>query len=309
MSNPQQQSHHWTYQVDTILGTTETHGPVAEAELLQLASAGKIARKSHVCSATRTQGRWFAAENVPGLLQAIEQGERSRKAAKDAKRHAAEQAKQAQLEEQSRQRAAQERAAAEISDCQDASLVNTIRERVQGIITSHERVQYIVVQQKPLVNIAPDAVVCTNRRLIFYRPKLLGRFEFEDYQWFDLYNAHLRQNLLGAVFSAQHVSGRMVSMDYLPSTGAQALYRIAQEREEEARQARLKLQFDAARAGAAQVNVQTHIPTPTQVQNAPSTAAGDDLVKRLETLKSMLDKGLITAEEYSQRKLQILAQV
>lgn len=309
-------SHVWTFQRNTLLGTTETIGPISEHELVSLAHQGKVTRDTLVSSVTRTKGGWHHAAQIAGLLKAMEEGELSRQATKatqqqvrDSQRRAAEEAKQAARSRQQADEAARASAAAEISDCQDPALVNTIRERVQGILTSSERLEYIIVQQKPLVNISPDAVVCTSRRLIFYRPKLLGRFEFEDYQWFDLFNAHLKQNFLGSVFSAQHVSGRWLSMDYLPKLSAQTLYRIAQEREEAARITRVNMQLDAARAGAANVNVQTHVPPPAPSSPAPSSSSSDDLLKRLETLKAMADRGLITPDEFTKRKQEILSQL
>lgn len=152
-------------------------------------------------------------------------------------------------------------------------------------------------------------MIATNRRLIFFRSKLLGRFEFQDYLWFDLSNAHVQQNLLGSVFTARHVSGHVLTMDYLPKESANALYRLAQEREEQARLARHQLHVDTMRAGAAQVNVQTTIPAAAPAMPAPASPAADDVVARLEKLKAMADKGLITQADFEKRKQEILAQL
>lgn len=176
-------------------------------------------------------------------------------------------------------------------------------------MTASEQITYIAVQQKPLVNITPDAVIATSRRLIFYRAKLLGRFEFQDFHWFDVGNAHLQQNLFGAVFTCRHTSGTILSMDYLPKEAAQALYRIAQETEERARVARHNLHLDTLRAGAANVNIGQPQAAPVTAQVVSSANSGDDIVKRLETLKSMLDKGLISTDDFERRKQEILSQV
>jgi hypothetical protein len=244
------------------------------------------------------------------LLKLLQDGENERKAAKAAA--AEERARQKRdVAAQQDAAAAQERArVAQISNCQDVSLVRTIEERVRPILTSQETIQFVAVQERPVVNIAPDAIIVTERRLIIYRPKLLGRFDFQDFLWFDLYNAHFKQNLLGAVFWAQHVSGQVISMDYIPRQAAQELYRIAQEREEQARIRRHNLQLETARAGAVNVNVQTNIPAPTPAAPAPAaTSNPDDLLKRLETLKSMLNKGLISPDDFERRKQELLAQI
>jgi hypothetical protein len=72
---------------------------------------------------------------------------------------------------------------------------------------------------------------------------------------------------------------------------------------------RHQLQVDTLRAGAAQVNVQTHVPTMAAAPPPSQPAPQDDLLKRLETLKTMADRGLITADYFERRKGEILAQL
>lgn len=110
---------------------------------------------------------------------------------------------------------------------------------------------------------------------------------------------------MGAVFSAQHVNGQKMSMDYLPKESAQALYRIAQEREEQARLHRQQLHIDQARAGAMQINVGM-----PQHQATPATTNGaGDVMQRMATLKMMFDQGMITQADFDSRKKEILASV
>jgi len=311
--------HQWYYFSDDFLGNSEMIGPIAESEFAALARSGKLALTTKVSSPTRTPSAWHELRQVPGLLKLLQEGESERKQAKEAaaaeqarRKQAAGAARQARADEQVARIAEENARVAQFSHCQDVALVRSIEERVRAVLTSQETIQYIAVQEKPLVNIAPDGIVVTERRLIFYRPKLLGRFEFQDYLWFDLHNAHFKQNLLGATFWAQHVSGQTITMDYLPKGAAEFLYRIAQEREEQARLRRHNLQMETMRAGATNVNVQTNVPAtqpaPTPV-SAIAVASGDDLMKRLETLKSMLDKGLITPDDFERRKQEILAQL
>ncbi|MEX2175469.1 MAG: PH domain-containing protein [Pirellulaceae bacterium] len=307
--------HVWYYVADTMLGSTEHIGPISETDFSDRLRLGKIKLDTLVTSPSRLKGAWYRVDQVPGLRAIFEQGDGERQAEKkrEAEKRAAQQliVSEARASERRASDAANAQYAqqvAQISDCADRGLVVSIRERVQGILTSTELVEYIAVQRKPIVNISPDAIVVTNRRLIFYRPKLLGRFEFQDYQWIDLHNAHLKQNLLGAVFWAQHTSGHIVSMDYLSKSSAQALYRIAQEREEQARIWRHRLQIETAKAGAAQVNVQTNVEA-ARMPSPPAAVEQVDVVKRLETLKMMADKGLITSADFDARKQAILSEI
>lgn len=264
------------------------------------------------------------AMQIAGIVQAIQAGEHERKLAKElaAKEKASAQqaaTAQRQADAAARQEVNQQQAAAQaqiaqqiaqISHCQNIELVRSICERVTGILTSQEVIQYVAVQQKPLVNIAPDAMIATNRRLIFYRPKLLGRYEFADYMWYDLANAHIQQNLLGAVFTARHASGQVLSMDYLPKESAQAIYRLSQEREEQAKLARHQVQLDTMRAGATQVNVGNMPQAAPAAMPGPTPAnAQADIMQRMQTLKMMFDQGMITQQDFETRKQQILASI
>jgi hypothetical protein len=313
--------HVWSYQSESLIGTTSEVGPITETQILAAARAGKLKSETLVMSPTRTRGGWMQVKQIGGLMQAIAAGAQERQVAKeqaDREKATAHQAAtaQRQVDAANRQMAAQADATArdrerqqysQISDCPNIDLVKTICDRVRGILTSQETLQYVAIQSKPLMNISPDAMVATNRRLIFYRPKLLGRFEFQDYQWIDVGNAHIQQNLLGAVFTARHISGQVLSMDYLPKEAAQAIYRLSQEREEAARLHRQQLHLEHARAGAMQVNVgMPAAPTaPAPVASPPQ----NDLLQRMQTLKTMLDQGLIDQADFNARKKEILASV
>lgn len=194
---------------------------MAEGEFLALAMQGKLKRDSLVMSPTRTNGGWHLLPQIAGLAKALGDGEKSRHAEREAeaaRKAAARKASQNEKAEQSAILAQQEQHAqagqrqaaarsAQVSHHPNAALVEGMCQKVQTILTSQEVIQYVAIQQKPLINIAPDAMIATNRRLIFFRSKILGRFEFQDYLWFDLSNAHVQQNLLGSVFTARHVSG------------------------------------------------------------------------------------------------------
>jgi hypothetical protein len=190
--------HQWYYMSEDFLGNGQMVGPLSEADLLGLVREGKVTMQTQVMSPSRTKGGWYVVPQVPYLKRTVERLEDERRELK--RQEAEERVRQRQLAVAARQaelsRLCNE--VAQISECQNIDLVAGILDRVQSIMTGQERVEFIVVQEKPLVNISPDAIVATNRRLIFYRPKLLGRFEFQDYLWFDLYNAHFQKNLLGA---------------------------------------------------------------------------------------------------------------
>lgn len=302
--------HQWFYMKSGLIGD-EQAGPFAESEFIQLIQAGGIGRKSLICSPTRTSGNWIAVDSHPKLLEIWQAGQSQRELAKTqqaaqrqaeaaAKQQAQQQRWQAEQAAANQHRSQRDQELAAISDCANATTLEKILGWVGGLLTTGERVVYVAVQDKPMT-ISPDAVVATDKRLIFFSPKLLGRFDFKDFLWRELGNAHLSQGMIGSTFSATHVqTGQRFSMDYLNKPAAQRLYRLCQEHEEQAVELRRQREMEEKRAGAMHIQVGTP---------AQSTNSSGDLVQRMATLKNMLDQGLISPAEFEQRKQQILSQV
>lgn len=193
-------------------------------------------------------------------------------------------------------------------DDQSPEIVAVVAEKVKGILMSDESLLYIAVQNKPVVNWKPDCIALTNRRFIFYRPKLFGRVDFEDYVWRELHDARLSENVIGSTFSITAADGRTLSLDYLPKAQARAVYRMAQEAEEAARTVRRTEQIEHDRAKAGGVVVQANIGA--QAGIPPTSAApSSDPMEKLGQLKRMLDAGLITSAEFDAKKLDILSRM
>ncbi len=192
-----------------------------------------------------------------------------------------------------------------ISEQQDPAQVADVFSKVTGILTKEERITYISIQNKPVVNVQPDAVVLTNRRFIVYRPKLFGRVDFEDYIWRDLQDARLKEGIMGATITLQTTSGKMVSVDYLPKPQARKVYSTAQEMEERVREERRLREMEETRAAAGGVVIQGGM---TPGFGAPTSSA-EDPVQKLKQLKEMVDAGLITQGEYEAKRQAILSRM
>ena len=190
-------------------------------------------------------------------------------------------------------------------DNQDLGQVEQICSKVKDILTSEEKIEYVAVQKRMVVNPTPDAVVLTNRRFIIYRPKLLGRVSFEDFIWRDLSDAKIEEGVIGATLTFKATNGRRPSIGYLPKLQARRLYAIAQEREERAREERRMRDLEEKRAAAGGI----------VMHGSPATTAGAteervvDPVERLKKLKEMLDAGLISAGEFEAKRAEIVSKI
>lgn len=185
-----------------------------------------------------------------------------------------------------------------LGDEQDAAVVKKVHARALELCTQGEDIQYIAIQKKPIVTIAPDAVLLTNKRVIVFRPKLMG-MSFEDFQWRDVQDIHVKEGLLGATFSVQSVGGKRIEVDYLPKAQARKLYRFGQEIEEQVRHLRRQLDLEDKRAAAGGIHLGG--------AGFPAAAPTEDPMQKLQQLKNLHEQGLISQQEYETKKAEILS--
>jgi hypothetical protein len=191
-----------------------------------------------------------------------------------------------------------------LSDEQDSKVIEKILPKVQDYCTSNEEVQYIAVQKKTLgVNFSPDCIVLTNKRVIFIRPKSFGfSLDFKDFSWMNVADVHMKEGVFSAEITIKTVSGITDKMDDIPKAQARKLYRFAQEMEEIKKEERRQRDLEDKRAvagGGITIN------TPSHQSQAPVEQSQDPMEK-LTKLKSMLDMGILSQEEFDAKKSDIL---
>jgi len=203
-----------------------------------------------------------------------------------------------------------------LNEEQDPKAVEKVYKRLVDLMNSGEEIIYIAVQKKPVVNLFPDCIAITNKRILFFTPANLGlTLKFVDFVWKDIIDVATKEELIGAVFSVRTTNGTEMGVDYLPKVQARKLYQYAQERKEEEREARRlrdleekraesgSVQFENANAfGANQHTPPTQPPAPVQ-QEQPKQ---DELTEKLKKLRTLFDNGLISQEEYNHKKLELL---
>jgi hypothetical protein len=200
-----------------------------------------------------------------------------------------------------------------LRDEQDPKAVEKIYTRLVDLLTTGEEILYIAVQKKPIVNLFPDCIALTNKRILFFSPANLGlSIKFVDFVWKDIVDVFTKEEIIGAVFSAKTTNGAEMGVDYLPKVQARKLYQYAQERKEAEREARRLRELEEKRAEsgslqidhAAPVAFQQSAPTPTAPVEEPKK---DELTEKLKRLKTLFENGLISQEEYNQKKLELLS--
>jgi hypothetical protein len=210
-----------------------------------------------------------------------------------------------------------------LRDEQDPKAVEKVHSRLADLLTGGEEIIYIAVQKKPLVNLLPDCIAITNKRVLFFTPANLGlSIKFIDFVWKDVLDVYTKEEIIGAIFSVKTTNGAEMGVDYLPKVQARKLYQYAQERKEAEREARRLRELEEKRAESGAVQFEPPVqaaaaqptppPAPTfeqEVKPEPkfeTVAQPDVLTEKLKKLRTLFDNGLISQEEYNNKKLELL---
>src|SRR5260370_14627843 len=205
-----------------------------------------------------------------------------------------------------------------LNDQQDPKAVEKVYTRLVDLLTTGEEIIYIATQKKPLVNLLPDCVALTNKRVLFFTPANLGlSIKFIDFVWKDIVDVFTKEEIIGVVFTVKTTNGAEMGVDYLPKIQARKLYQYAQERKEAERDARRLRDLEEKRAESGSINLDSRAnapvqspvpePQPEPVVVAPATPVEapkpDELTEKLKKLKTLFDNGLISQEEYNHKKM------
>jgi hypothetical protein len=190
---------------------------------------------------------------------------------------------------------------------QPDEVVAAALEKVRALCIDGEDVRYIAVQRKPIFTLTPDTIALTTRRLIIIRAGLLGKAKIGDWVWRDIGDVHITEGIVGSTVTVRLASGPIASIDYIPKECARALYRIAQEQEDIAREERRAREMEESRARAGGVNILNAPPSPTATN--PVDPFRSDPVEAMKRLRMMKEEGLITAAEYETKRAEIVARM
>ena len=154
-------------------------------------------------------------------------------------------------------------------------------------------------------------VAATSSRVILIKRPLLGGFTMEDYQWKDLHDATLAENLLPNLFGSrlkfsirrdgqEQVEGTLVA-DGLDARVASRLYTAAQDQEQAWEEKRRIRTMEEARASSGGITLGGYPGA------GAAAAASASALEELERAKKLLDSGVISDVEFNEIKSKILS--
>ena len=205
-----------------------------------------------------------------------------------------------------------------LSDEQDPKAVEKVIGKLNDLLTSGEELLYLAVQKKPAVNLLPDSIAISNKRIFYCEPGNLGlTMNFKDISWKNVKEVSFKEEFFGSKFICVPQHGENIVTEFIPKVQARKLHQAANEQLNSFNeQARLqKLEENKAAITTAAPEPQPFFQAPIEIEEAvvvPEPIATiaeepeDETTLKLRKLKSLYDKQLITQEEYESKKSAIL---
>lgn len=191
--------------------------------------------------------------------------------------------------------------------------ITTASDKLAQTLMSDETLFCSGVQKRPFALISRREIVgITNSRVICVSRGLLGGFTMKDFQWKDLRDVQLSENVLpntcgsNLSFSASTLD---ISVSGIEREAAVKMYKQAQSEEQAWEEKRRIRELEERRAAAGGVTLHApaaHVPSTAASQSQGGTSSFN-LTDELERVKKLLDSGAINDAEYQEIKSKILS--
>ncbi|KQR72400.1 PH domain-containing protein [Pedobacter sp. Leaf176] len=206
-----------------------------------------------------------------------------------------------------------------LSDEQDPKAVEKVIGKLNDLLTSGEEILYLGVQKKPAVNLLPDSIAITNKRIFYCEPGNLGlTMNFKDISWKSVKEVSFKEEFFGSKFICVPQHGENIVTEFIPKVQARKLHQAANQQLEAYKELLHQQKLEENRAMASTISpapqsfvdfapAQVSISEPEPIQIAEVVEEPEDeTTLKLRKLKTLYDKHLITQEEYEAKKAAIL---
>jgi hypothetical protein len=201
-----------------------------------------------------------------------------------------------------------------LSDEQDPKAVEKVLGKLNDMMSANEELIYLAVQKRPAVNLLPDCIAVSTKRIFYCTPGNLGfTMNFKDISWKSIKEVSFKEEIFGSKFICVPQHGENIITEYIPKVQARKLYQAAYEQLEDYKEQQRLEELENRRSSTSPVTVNTVAAEPAAEEKpafipppAPVEEPEDETTLKLRKLKTLYDKHLITQEEYEAKKADIL---
>ncbi len=202
-----------------------------------------------------------------------------------------------------------------LTDEQDPRTAEKVLGKLRDMLTSGEAVIYLAIQKRPAVTLIPDCIAITNKRIIFCIPENLGlTTSYKTFPWAEIKEVSFKEEFFGSKFITIPQRGENIAIDYIPKIQARKLYQFSNEQLEKVK---TLPGFDEKITVLQNENLADDYASyiEVEVQNTPAieevhvSEPEDELTQKLQKLKRLYEKQLISQEDYENKKAEILSRL
>ena len=186
-------------------------------------------------------------------------------------------------------------------------------EKLDGTLMKDEKIIHKGIDKRPFALFSRRSVFAvTNSRIINLQRGLIGGYTMRDYQWKDLKDAKISENVLPDIcgstltFTFSQFPWIMVYPDLKTASD---IYKVAQLQEQAWEEKRRIREMEETRAQAGGISIgNTAMPSPTgSTSNNDKSMSTSDIADELLKIKELLDKGILSDVEFQEMKSKILS--
>ncbi|MEJ5964425.1 PH domain-containing protein [Pedobacter immunditicola] len=201
-----------------------------------------------------------------------------------------------------------------LNEEQDPKTIEKVLGKLKDLLSSNEDIIYIAVQKRPAVNLLPDCIAVTTKRIFYCEPANFGiTMNFKDISWKSIKEVSFKEEFFGSKFICVPQHGENLVTEFIPKVQARKLYQAAKEQLDHYHEEVRSIEKDEKQLTENFAFVEEAIEIPAPVQESlpapPPTVLEepeDETTLKLRKLKTLFDKQLITLEEYEAKKASIL---
>ena len=186
-------------------------------------------------------------------------------------------------------------------------------DKLDNSLMKDEAIIHKGIDKRPFALFSRRSVFAvTNSRIINLKRGLLGGYEMRDYQWKDLKDAQISENVLpdicGSTLTFTFFQSPWIIV-YPDFKTASEIYKVAQLQEQAWEEKRRVRDMEETRAQAGGISIgNTTSPSPTGISGGNyKSVSTSDIADELIKIKELLDKGILSDVEFQEMKSKILS--
>ncbi len=187
-----------------------------------------------------------------------------------------------------------------------------VPEEVKEILYPGESVRYCI-RRKLINELKPKYLIVTDRRIIYLDQKILGRYEMLDVPYEKLEKVYFKIGGIGAKFVVKDESGKSIELTWMDKKEVKEAIEAIKEALNAIAVEPVSIQKKKGLIGE-----EWYLFKPKEliVRNLPMTqvierkvTSKTDPLEKLKKLKELYEEGIITKEEFEEKKKKLLEQL